>query len=119
MWIPSIASEIINFLKRKRWKKVNRSILMEDNWIIMKMAWHLKKKLEQDKLVQHKSQACSKGYKQEPENNYAESFSTVATDSLVRTGIRVFLFYADVYKGVKYKIELIDIEAVFLEGELD
>jgi hypothetical protein len=47
----------------------------------------------------------------------------VATDTSVRAGIAIYLFiylfYADGHDGLKYEIELIDIKAAFLEGEMD
>jgi hypothetical protein len=37
----------------------------------------------------------------------------------VQAGITIYLFYADAHDGLKYEIELIHIEAAFLEGEMD
>jgi hypothetical protein len=37
----------------------------------------------------------------------------------VRTGIGIYLFYADGFKGLKYEIDLIDIEATFLAWRMD
>jgi hypothetical protein len=119
-WIPSIASKIVNFLQRKCWKKVNRSIPIKNNQqTIMKTTWQFKNKLEQDKSIPHKSRVCSKGYQQVPGKDYMESSSPVATDSFMWTGMGIYLFYVDVYKGVTYEIEVIDIEAVVFEGEMD
>jgi hypothetical protein len=78
-----------------------------------------KNKLEQDKSIHHKSRACAKGYKQVPGKDYMESFSPVATDTSVRAGITIYLFYADGHDGLKYESELIDIGAAFLEGKMD
>jgi hypothetical protein len=54
-----------------------------------------------------------------PGKDYTESFSSVATDTSVRTGIAIYLFYADCHDELTYETELIDIEAAFLEGEMD
>jgi hypothetical protein len=50
-WILSMASEIMNFLKRKCWKKVPRSIPNKADRKIMKTMWQFKHKIEQDKSI--------------------------------------------------------------------
>jgi DNA-binding protein Fis len=85
----------------------------------MKTMWQFKNKTEQDKTIRHKSRACAKGYKQVPGKDYTELFSLVVTDMSVRTGIAIYLFHADGHDGLTYEIELIDIEAGFLEGGMD
>jgi hypothetical protein len=110
-WIPSMASEIMNFLSQKCWKKVPRSIPRKTDHTIMKTMWQFKNR--------HKSRACAKGYEQVPGKDYTESFSPVAKDSSVRAGIVIYLFHADGHDGLKYVCEFIAIEAAFLEGEID
>jgi hypothetical protein len=39
VWIPSIASGIMNFLNRKCWKKVPHSIPVQMDRTIMKTTW--------------------------------------------------------------------------------
>jgi flagellar motor switch protein FliM len=60
-----------------------------------------------------------KGYEQVPGKDYTESFSLVAIDSTVQTMICLCLFCADGHNGLKYKMDMTDIEAAFLKGDID
>jgi hypothetical protein len=54
-WVPSMASEIMNSIKRKCWKRVKKEVIMRAQRKNMKSAWAFKKKLEQDKSIQFNS----------------------------------------------------------------
>jgi hypothetical protein len=111
-WEPSMASEIMNFIKRKSWKSVPRSKANASGQTIIKTKWVFKKKEEQDGSTRYKSQMVSKGFQQKPGIDYTESFSPVANDTSVRAAICLALFNTD------WTVEVIDIEAAFLEGTL-
>ena len=53
-WKLATASEIMNFIKRKEWKKVPQSRPRELGKIIMKTKWVLKKKEQTDGSIRFK-----------------------------------------------------------------
>ena len=114
-WIDAIGGEFMNFIKRKAWKKVPKSIPEKLGRKLLKGKHVFKIKDEQDGSQRYKDRYVTKGYLQKPGVDYQLSFSPVVTDSSIRTGIAVAL-----YKSKEgWIIELIDIEAAFLEGLLD
>jgi Reverse transcriptase (RNA-dependent DNA polymerase). len=72
-----------------------------------------KEKLEQDGSIRLKSRIVIKGYTQIPGIDFTETFSPVAND----TSIRVAIAYS-LYKK-NWTCHVIDIEAAFLEADLD
>ena len=72
-------------------------------------------KEEQDGSTRYKSRIVLKGYVMIPGVDYTESFSPVATDTTIRVGIGVALYR----QGEGWTIELIDIEAAFLNAEFE
>jgi hypothetical protein len=75
-----------------------------------------KKKDEQDGTVRYyKSRVVLKGYVMIPGEDYTESFSPIAMDTTVRATIAVTLYLSK--DG--WINELIDIEAAFLNADLD
>ena len=70
MWEPSMAAEIMNFIKRKSWKPVPRSKAIASGRTIMKTKWVFKKKDEQDGTIRFKSRLVSKGFQQKPGIDY-------------------------------------------------
>ncbi|KAI2493327.1 Mitochondrial protein [Fragilaria crotonensis] len=77
--------------------------------------WIFKIKEEQDGTLRYKSRIVLKGYVMVPGVDYTESFSPVATDTTVRLAITIALYRQD--EG--WTIEMIDIEAAFLNAELE
>ena len=65
---------------------------------------------EHDKTIRYKSRCCSKGYEAVPGKDFKESFSPVASDTLIRIGFCLYLTYDD------YEAEMIDITAAFFGG---
>ncbi|KAI2492351.1 GAG-pre-integrase domain [Fragilaria crotonensis] len=111
-WVPSAKAEINNFLSRDAWQKFPRKNL--DNRKPIPVKWIFKVKEEQDGSKRYKSRIVLKGYVMVPVD-YTESFSPVATDTTVRTAIAMALYRQD----EKWTVEMIDIEAAFLNAELE
>ena len=114
-WRPSMRNEIMNFLNRGSWIKVTRTFAMKSGRKILKVKWVYKMKDEQDGSIRYKSRNVTKGYLQIPGVDYTESFAPVATD----TTIRLLLILALYKQEEDWTAECLDIEAAFLEGELD
>ena len=112
-WVPSAKEEINNFLSREAWKKFPREALKSRKPIPVK--WIFKIKIEQDGTLRFKSRIVLKGYVMIPGVDYTEFFSPVATDTTVRTVIATAIYR----QGEGWTIEMIDIEAAFLNAELD
>ncbi len=119
IWLPSVASELMNFIKRKCWKKVPRTLPNKLQRKIMNTMWMFKNKDEHDNTVKHKSRVCSKGFQMVPGVDYKESFSPVATETTVRVFLCVYLYYCDPELVITFVCEMIDIEAAFLEGDME
>ncbi|KAI2491012.1 hypothetical protein MHU86_23547 [Fragilaria crotonensis] len=112
-WKPSAIVEINNFLSRDAWKKFPREMLKGRKPIPVK--WIFKIKEEQDGSLRYKSRIVLKGYVMIPGVDYTEFFSPVATDTTVRTTIAVAVYR----QGEGWIMEMIDIEAAFLNAELE
>jgi hypothetical protein len=112
-WVPSAKAEINNFLSRDAWQKFPRKDLAGRKPIPVK--WIFKIKEEQDGTQRYKSRIVLKGYVMVPGVDYTESFSPVATDTTVRTSIAMALYR----QKEGWTIEMIDIEAAFLNAELE
>ena len=114
-WIPSTKKEIDNFVKRKAWKKVKRKDVLAEGRKITPVKWVFKVKNEQDGSLRYKSRIVVLGFMQIPGVDYTESFSPVANDASIRTTIGYTLYRSD--DG--WIIDMIDVEAAFLNAELD
>jgi hypothetical protein len=112
-WTILAANEIVNFISQKCWKKVLRKKPQQMKRKIMRTKWMFVKKDEHDRTIQYKSRCCSKGYRSVPGKDFKESFSQVASDTLIRIGICLYLTYDD------FLAEMIKIMAAFLEGMLE
>jgi hypothetical protein len=112
-WKPSMGSEVMNFLNRKAWKKISREKIRQLRKKILKVKWVFKMKDEQDGSIRYKSRIVTKGYLQIPGVDYTESFAPVATDTTIRLLLALALYNED------WTVECLDIEAAFLEGDID
>jgi hypothetical protein len=112
-WIPSAKSEINNFISRDAWKKFPRDKF--DGRKPIPVKWIFKIKEEQDGTLRYKSRIVLKGYVMVPGVDYTESFLPVATDTTARIAITIALHRQD----GRWTIEMIDIEAAFLNAELE
>ena len=116
-WRKALASEFMNFIKRKSWKKVKREMVRKQNRKLVGTKIVFKIKDEQDGSKRYKCRAVTKGYAQIPGVDYTESFSPVATDVSIRMLMGIALY--NMQNGKDWNIHMIDIEAAFLEGEMD
>jgi hypothetical protein len=114
-WKPSMGSEVMNFLNRKAWKKITKEKLRQLRKKILKVKWVFKMKDEQDGTIRYKSRIVTKGYLQIPGVDYTESFAPVATDTTIRLLLALALYNQD----KDWTVECLDIEAAFLEGDID
>jgi hypothetical protein len=110
-----MGSEAMNFLNRKAWRKIPKEKLRQLRKKILKVKWVFKMKEEQDGSIRYKSRTVMKDYLQIPGVDYAESFAPVATD----TTIRLLLAMALCDQNKDWTVECLDIEAAFLEGDID
>jgi hypothetical protein len=114
-WHASLLAELNNFTKRGSWAKVERATVAEKGRKLIPQKWVLKKKNEQDGSIRFKSRSVTKGYMQVPGVDFTESFSPVATDSTIRIGIGLTLFYEE----ENWICEVFDVEAAFLNADID
>jgi hypothetical protein len=114
-WKEAYKSEIQNFRKRRAWKSVSRSHVAQLGKKIIGSKWVFKKKQEQDGTTQFKARVVTKGYMQNPGVDYTESFSPVACDTSVRSIFTITLNNIE----KEWTCEVIDIEAAFLEGDIE
>jgi hypothetical protein len=111
-WTTSAGDEVMNFIKRKCWKKVSRKKPKAMKRKIMRTKWMFTIKDEHDGTLRYKARCCNKGYEAVPGKDYKESFSPVASDTSIRIGFCIYLSYDD------FVAEMIDITAAFLEGTI-
>ena len=117
-WKQAIGKEAMNFISRKGWKKVPKSIPKGLHRKIMKAKTIFKKKLEPDGTIKYKARMVSKGFLMQKGIDYELSFSPVAKETSTHVVIGIYLHQADHIDVTKrFHIEVIDIEAAFLEGE--
>jgi histone deacetylase 1/2 len=112
-WTDSVCTEIENFLKRDAWTLYPRSKLESRKPIKSKYVFKIKN--EPDGSVRLKTRIVIKGYTQIPGVDFNETYSPVAND----TSIRVTLSYALYKMKDGWAVHVIDIEAAFLEADLE
>ena len=111
IWRKSATAKVNNFLKRKSWKFILKSVVQALGRKPIGVKWVFKIKNEPDYSLRYKSRVVTKGYMQIPGVDYSEKFSPVAQPSTVKTVLAMVLW-------LFWKCELVDIEAAFLEGRL-
>ncbi|KAG7353674.1 reverse transcriptase RNA-dependent DNA polymerase [Nitzschia inconspicua] len=117
-WKESYICEFKNFVQRNVWKKVKKEVPKRLQRKIMKSKVVFKKKIEHDNSIRYKTRFVSKGFLMETGIDYQESFSPVGNESSTRVVIGIYLFNADNKdEDMRFYIEVIDIDAAFLEGE--
>jgi hypothetical protein len=110
-WTKAMKGEIENFLDRKVWTPTKLWKLRQGQRPI-KVKWVFKKKHEQDGSIRYKGRIVVKGYVQIPGIDFTHTHSPVAQDSSIKIVLGLALM-----KG--WGVEMIDIEAAFLEADLD
>ena len=113
-WTSSSISEVNNFLSRNAWKFVLKSNI--GNRLLVGTKVVFKKKDEPDGTKRFKTRILTLGYMQIPGVDYTEKFSPVAKDSSIRIVFALVLYY---YDSHGWRTKRIDIEAAFLEGDLE
>jgi hypothetical protein len=117
-WKEAIGKEAMNFISRKGWKKVPKSVPRALNRKIMKAKTIFKKKLEPDGTIKYKARMVSKGFLMQKGIDYELSFSPVAKETSTHVVFGIYLHEADhLDEEKRFHLEVIDIEAAFLEGE--
>ena len=111
LWRKSAIAEVNNFLKRKSWRFILKSLAKEMGRKLIGVKWVFKIKNETDYSLRYKSRVVSKGYMQIPGVDYSQKFSPVAQASSVRLILAMTLW-------LYWNCELVDIEAAFPEGRL-
>jgi Reverse transcriptase (RNA-dependent DNA polymerase) len=77
-----------------------------------------KKKTEQDNTIRHKARVVSRGVMQILGVDYSESFAPVASVTSIRVIIAMFLYYHHRDKKSNWDLEMLDVEAAFLDTDL-
>ena len=108
LWRKSAIAEVNNFLKRKSWTFILKSVAYAQGRKLIGVKWVFKVKNEADCTLRFKSRVVSKGYMQILGIDYNEKFSPVAQASSLRVVLAMVLYW-------HWECELVDIEAAFLE----
>jgi len=113
-WKLSGIAEVNNFLSRYVWKFILKSSTTDRKLVGTKVVF--KKKDEIDGIVRFKTRIVTLEYMQIPGVDYTEKFSPVACDTSIRIVLALVLYY---YDSHGWRAQSMDVEAAFLEGELD
>nr|GEV18872.1 hypothetical protein [Tanacetum cinerariifolium] len=107
-WIESIQKELNEFKHLEVWELVPRP----DKVIVITLKWIYKLKLDElGGILKNKARLVARGYRQEEEIDFEESFAPVAR----LEAIRIFLTFAAHMNMVVYQM---DMKTVFLIGNL-
>ncbi len=120
-WKKGIKAEAYNFEKRQSWKRRLRHKILQMGRKIVKCKTIFKTKIETDLSYRFKVRFTMKGYMLQAGVDYKETFSPVATETSTRMVILIYLYGVDGLPeapDIIYVIDMIDIEAAFLEGDL-
>ncbi|MEM7291442.1 MAG: reverse transcriptase domain-containing protein, partial [Pseudomonadota bacterium] len=112
-WRPEAKKEVHNFIRRGNWRKCFRTKAGSEGRRIIQVKWVFKKKKEADGTIRYKCRIVVKGFMQVPGVDFTEYFSPVATDTTIR------LFFIMVLWQKDWKCHMFDVEAAFLNAELD
>ena len=117
-WFPSAIREALNFVKRGAWQIRPKSEPISQGRREIPCKWIFKRKSTPDLIKSFKSRIVVKGYMQIPGVDYTETFSPVASDTAIRLGISIVLYFQE-NSAEDWVLESIDIEAAFLEADLN
>ena len=93
LWRKSAIAEVNNFLKRKSWKFIPKTVALSQGRKLIGVKWVFKIKDEADFSKRYKTRAVTKGYMQIPGVDYTEIFSPVAQASTIRVVLGMALYY--------------------------
>jgi hypothetical protein len=113
-WINGVRKEIENFMNRGAWKRVPLSAMKKGQRPIF-TKWIFKKKNEHDGTTRYKGRIVVRGFVQIPGVDFNHTHSPVATDVGIKIVIAITLYFED----EDWEIDMLDIEAAFLEAKLD
>ena len=99
-------------MKRDAWEFIPRDKLPKDRKTL-KCKWIFKEKVDGTK----KSRTVVRGYEQEPGIDFVESFLLLATNTTIRVVLCTALEIRN--KNHDWKIQMVDVEAAFLNAEVD
>jgi hypothetical protein len=108
--------EIDNFMKRDAWYKIQQRRKLPKGQRPLKVKWVFKIKENETGEQRYKGRIVIKGYTEIPGVDYTESFAPVTTtwsmDMIIASGLNR-------EEIEKWEIETLDIEAAFLESDMD
>jgi hypothetical protein len=105
-WVKSMNQEIESNEKNKTWDLVD----LPRHKISIGVKWFYKTKLsEKGQIEKHKERLVSKGFSQQPDIDYGETFSPVARLESVRTLLSIAAQH-------KWKVYQMDANSTFLNG---
>ncbi len=107
LWMPAIRPKIANFYKQEVWKRAPKSQLKGRRTLGTR--WVFKKKNEQNGSIRYKARLVVKGHVQIPGVDFTDLFAPITADTSVRVLFALALYHKD------WTIEVIDVEAAFLE----
>ena len=81
---PSLKDEVLNFINRDAWKKIERTLGSKLGKKPVPLKWIFKIKEEHHGGLRYKSRIIVKGYIQIPGADFTESFSPVAKQRIQR-----------------------------------
>ena len=111
-----MASEVMNFINRKAWRKVERSLIEKLGRKPINTKFIFEVKDLADGTMKRKARIMVQGFNHIPGVDYTESFSPVATDTAIQMLLGIFLAHKK-YKG--WELEMFDIEAAFLNADIE
>ena len=118
-WHDPMASEVMNFINRDAWTKTEKSLVTKLGRKPIGTKWVYKVKNLHDGTTKRKARCVVQGFRQIPGVDFTESFSPVATDTAIRLLIVIFLHMKKFAKKTKWVLEMFDVEAAFLNAEID
>jgi len=111
-WKQAHNSEIQNFLKRNAWDIIHQEKM---NITRRPLRTRFVYRIKSDGTK--KARCVIKGYEQVPGIDFNEFYSPLATDTTIRIVLAMALYYSS--KEKQWTTELIDVEAAFLNDEVD
>ncbi|GJR07748.1 retrovirus-related pol polyprotein from transposon TNT 1-94, partial [Tanacetum coccineum] len=107
-WIDSMQEELLQFKRLDVWELVP----LPDNIKALTLKWLFKNKVdEENKVIRNKTRLVVRGYRQEEEIDFEESFAPVAR----MEAIRIFLAYVANKSFIVFQM---DVKTAFLHGTL-
>ena len=107
-WLASMKDEIMNFVKRGSWRKIERKKVQGMGIKVIRVKKVFKVKIEQDMSHRYKTRDVVKGFMKIHGIDFTEYYTPVERDTTIRTVCAFTL------SDPKWMIEMVDVEAAFL-----